>query len=545
MIKRHHALGFVFLIDLVLLQISKFNCFRWGWQNNYRVMTAAFLAVNLFLLYFLSGTRPKPSGGDLPGRARRIGSILVVLLGLYFLSRSIFNVYRYAYFCQSADMLPIIEGSLRQLFHGASPYGGHYCSGTPLTYLPFQVMFFAPAYLLGWDLRIISLFSIAMAAFVLYRHFSENGNGLNAVLVPLAFLGMPLIQVWVIQIHIFPIFLLLCLLFYWQARGDLFPAMIAFGLILGMYHMMFVLAPLVLILLIREHGGTAGGTKKALLGLSMGLIIGFSFGFLRPMAFIEAQKQVFSFFSNKIKGSNLFNTNAIGAGNVFLSYFEVSIAKRILGLLQIFSLAGIWAFGIKHLRRENFPAFSFLALLAFTVFMPFTRSEEYYYLLCLAPLLFVGKRGGPKSAGRASLCLALPGVVIIPVLILFFPFSNYSKTRALDERSSVHFDYGFEGNDPRQMRMVSKTAILSFPLSLPEWMGRRIEIDIRVPGGLDRIAGLMVNDQSLAYGMEPNARRLIAPLNRKGLIIGNNRVTIESKTADPVEIQIIIRKLPR
>lgn len=539
---------FVFA-DLYLLQVAKFNVSRFTWKDNYLLLTLLFILANtsFFILErALAGDHPRPA--DQKNKLSRIVSnkyfpiaffLIFFLALLYFSSRHAFAVYRYAYFCEKADMLLVIEGSLARLTRWQNPFLYSYCFGAPLVYLPLLVVAYLPAYLLHLDIRFISILSLLAGQLLIFKYFLDRHSLINAFCVPLLLAGMPLMPFLIFQIQDFPILLLFILLFYFFKQKKIGAAYFLAGLLLGTKHTFLVMIPLMAIYLWKDAELTNVAKKRIAACFLAGVVLSYSFAFIHIGAFLRAQIGSMNYF-NRPTAPDVFLVNAIGFFNIFSRFTALRHIKIVFTVLELLLSAGLYGLALRHLNHKNFNFFMFWIFFIFFAFIPFRRSEEYYYLILLIPLIFSLPEKSPQKRINTPILHAATAVGLL--LLLFFPVGFYAKKVAPHSSRIIRLEYGFTENGSGPFLIENNQVIFSFPLNLGDFLAKKIELGIKCQTDQVKIQTMMVNDQTFPFHPQQMAEQEGVVIEKKYLRIGNNRITLFLQGVWPQPIRLSVRK---
>jgi hypothetical protein len=294
-----------------------------------------------------------------------------------------------------ADMLPVITFAIDAFASGQNPYAVSYQSVTanPFFYPPYQWLAFAPARLLGLDLRMVNLLCAAAMVALVERGRWGGRDELRAGIYPVMFsaLALPMMhsgQVW-------PYWLAITLAAILAARGNWFGALAAFGAAAGMRQTALIPTMIVLVALV------AGASPRDWLraGLAAAFILGIG---LVPVALISPASLRYIFvegpalaLAHRPAGNPLDQVAASG----FLYLFgleDQAVRLEVLAALAFLPLA--WTAGVAGIGRVVTTAgLAYLVVISFNPYL-----FRYYYV---AGLLLVSI-GTVSFADRVKLVRA-------------------------------------------------------------------------------------------------------------------------------------------
>ncbi len=533
--------GIVIFLNLLILQMSRFSITRSYNHNFYLFLTLIFIIINFF--YFIPANNIKTkyfkvnkiiSIENFFLKNKNIGLFLFVsciIIFIYYYSINVSYIYQHAFFCERADMLPIINGSLDHMMNFKNPYNYCHCPWEiKNTYLPFILFSYLPAGILKFDIRFISLFSLLMTQLIVFKYYFERGKVLNALLIPLIFFISPLIKFQLIQSQTFPVIFVFSLFFYFFKTENYSAAYFLFGILLGMRRVFIIVFPIIFIFYIK-YIRMEKIKYKVIISFLFGVLISFGYALFDPVLFFKNQIEVFSHFSKlQLQNSgNPFLIKSIGALNVVYRILNVKQGILIINILQKSIIIVLYFFSYKNINKKNISLFIFWIIFVFISFTPYTRPEEYYYFLCLVPILFHLTKDKKAITFSFKKTILISGLFIS--LTLFFPYKLFHKNKR------INFDYGFNLRTKR-ISINSKSPLFSFPVNIIEKNTCKYKFQIRYFNNESnfKIERILINDKNYDFKDLKKLKKVSVLIDSNNLVVGNNRIRIITNNIDKKNI---------
>jgi len=322
-------------------------------------------------------------------------------------------LYAYPVRCLQGDMLINIRGAAESMAALSSPFDKTFCPwNVPFAYFPMMMLYYLPAVLLRFDLRLVSYLFFLLTLGLIYRYHRDRGRPLGGALIVLILVSSELFRFHMISVQDFPFLFVVALAVYGFAEKRDVPLFLGSALALATRQVFVLLVPFLAIAVWKYR--RPNFRRLAVFGA--GLVVGFLPAILYPGSFVGNLFRMLSYYRGTQKPSHLL-THSLG-----LSYYFVE--KKLAALvLCVVVFAALYALALRFLRERSLCLFLGLGLAAFLYLESYaTRPEEYYFLplfavLALAPLRSYQAEtpGGPARtiwpltvAGCLGLLLTFP-----------------------------------------------------------------------------------------------------------------------------------------